>query len=171
MIKTHPDSGASVAPAATPSIDEAIVAKAEEIVDARIRKALEENESSQLSNAKTKEALLKVLQAALFESGLLEKIVHRAVDQRLNGTREGEAAAKGGVEAEGFPAMKDYLAKNLPELCKGEIQGIVQKQIQAAFAGENVKMLFDEKFRAISIYLKTEVIPKAISQQLRSGAK
>ena len=82
-----------------------------------------------------KDVLLDVIHSSLFQSGVLEKYVARALDQRLE---------------------KDVTA-------------IVQREIQTTLSGENIKMLIDDKFRAISLYLKQEVIPKAVAQILKGS--
>jgi hypothetical protein len=85
--------------------------------------------------AHIKDMLLEVIHSALFQSGVLEKFVARALDQRLE---------------------KDIIA-------------IVQREIQVTLSSENVKVLIDDKFRAISLYLKQEVIPKAVAQILKGS--
>jgi hypothetical protein len=85
--------------------------------------------------AQVKDVLLEVIHSALFQSGVLEKYVGRAVEQRL----------------------------------EKDIGAIVQKEIQATLSSENIKMLMDDKFRAISLYLKQEVIPKAVAQILKGS--
>ena len=85
--------------------------------------------------AQVKDLLLDVIHSALFQSGVLEKYVARALEQRLE---------------------KDVTA-------------IVQREIQATLSSESIKVLMDDKFRAISLYLKQEVIPKAVAQILKGS--
>ncbi len=47
----------------------------------------------------------------------------------------------------------------------------MQKEVALALGSENMKILIDEKFRAISLYLKTDVIPKTVAQILKSSKK
>ena len=173
MQKTVSDSGGTREPTASLHGSEAILAKAEEILGDRIRKALEDHEHSQVGSSKTKEALLKVIQAALFESGLLERTVGRAVDQKLKsvGDAKGGAPTGGAGREEVIAAIKDYLSQNFAELCGREIHTVIQKDVQAILGGEQFKEILEEKFRAISIYLKTDVIPKAVAQQLKQATK
>jgi hypothetical protein len=92
-------------------------------------------EEASADPSKLKDTLLEVIHGALFTSGVLEKYVTRAVNQRL----------------------------------ETDIKEIIQREIQTTLSGENVKILIDDKFRAISLYLKTEVIPKAVAQILKGS--
>jgi len=97
----------------------------------------------------TKEALTQVIHGVLFESGLLEKFVHRAVDQKLRTSPAGGSAPEG--------------------LCKEEIGAVVEDKVAASLSGETLKVMIDDKFRAITLYLKTDVIPKAVAQILKKS--
>ena len=119
----------------------------ESLIDAKIKKAIAGSVS--MGNDRTKEALLHVIQAVLLESGLLEKFVGRAVDQKL------ESLPPGGVH------------QGLSDASRKEIQGMIQKEASALLGSEEMKTMIDEKFRAITLYLKSDVIPKAVQQALK----
>ncbi len=119
----------------------------ESLIDQKIKKAIAGSVST--GNDRTKEALLHVIQAVLFESGLLEKVVGRAIEQKL------ESLPPGGAH------------QRLSEATGKEIQGMIQKETSALLASEEMKTMIDEKFRAITLYLKSDVIPKAVQQALK----
>ncbi|HVR74118.1 MAG TPA: hypothetical protein VMT52_07295, partial [Planctomycetota bacterium] len=88
---------------------------------------------------------------ALFDSGLMEKMIQKAVDSKMKGT--------GGAVAGASPDLK------------GEVQAMIQKEIGLMLSSEGMKSMIDEKFRAVTLYLKQEVIPKAVAQVLKSSEK
>ena len=90
------------------------------------------------------EKLAEIISAVVFESGIIDKIVKRHL-------------------AEGVPAAVDQYAKNqLPQ----QMSGLVQKAVAEAMSSEDVKELIDSKFRAITLYMKTDLIPSAVKQAL-----
>jgi len=123
------------------------------LIDDRVKKALNGDIAS-LANT-TKEALATVVQAVLFDSGILERLVRRIVDEKI--------AEKRGP-AGGAPAG------DLSEGARKELAALVGREVSAALAGEQLKMIVDDKFRAITHYMKSEVIPKAVQEVLRSKA-
>jgi hypothetical protein len=116
------------------------------LVDERIKKQLSGSVNS--ANDRMRDAVQKVLQSVLFDSGILQKLVERSVDEKVG-------AAKGSP------------AGDLSDAAKKSIHEMMQKEIASAFSGETLKTMMDDKFRAISIYLKTEVVPKSIAQALK----
>ncbi len=119
------------------------------VIDERIKRALSGSFAA-LTNT-TKEALTQVVQAILFDSGILERLVSRIIDEKL------PTKPSGGSEALSTEARK-------------ETQDLIQKEITRALASEQMKMVIDDKFRAISLYLKSDVIPKAVQEALRTRA-
>ena len=106
----------------------------------------------------------------LIENGLLEEVVTRVVDRRI-----GEGGGEGGSSIEqnadelkrlAGELLKDFLSENLSALFQKEIKAVVEKEVHTIMAGDDIKMLIDDKFRAVTLYLKTEVIPKAVRQAL-----
>lgn len=115
------------------------------VIDERIKRALSGSFAA-LTNT-TKEALTQVVQAILFDSGILERLVSRIIDEKLL------TKPPGGSAGLGSEARK-------------ETQDLIQKEITRALASEQMKMVFDDKFRAISLYLKSDVIPRAVQDAL-----
>lgn len=134
---------------------ERVQEKATALVDERIKRGLQGSFKA-LTNT-TKDALNQVVQAILFDSGILEKLVQRIVEERL---KEAGAIGGGGAAAAG----------SLSEEQKKETLDLFQKELSAALASEQMKMLIDDKFRAISLYLKSDVIPKAVQEALKPKA-
>ena len=63
--------------------------------------------------------------------------------------------------------LEKYVTRAVSEKIQTEVTALVQREIQATLSSENVKILLDDKFRAISLYLKSEVIPKTVAQILK----
>ena len=127
------------------------------IVENKVKKVL--SSSMFIATQKMKDAIMKAIQGVLVDSGLLEKFVDRAVEQKLKEARPQsgssvalKAAAGGTIDAQAL---------------KAEVQSIVHKEIAAQTSSEAMKEMIDEKFRAISLYLKSDVIPKAVAQALK----
>ena len=165
MTKDLLDSGelgaeeARKAPAS--GVDDRQLALLERKLLQRVEKKLEELQEKSLEShaAKTKTVLAEIVQSVLFESGLMEKVVQRAVEKKL---KEGGIRSAGGTERDGSGA------KPGDGQSQKEIEAIVKNEVLATLSGETVKVLIDDKFRAITLYLKTDVIPKAIGQALKS---
>jgi hypothetical protein len=89
--------------------------------------------SNPSSSGDLRDTLLEVIHSTLFTSGVLEKYITRAVNDKI----------------------------------QNEVLQLVQREIQATLSSENIKILIDDKFRSISLYLKSEVIPKTVAQILK----
>ena len=63
--------------------------------------------------------------------------------------------------------LETYGTRAVNDKMQSESTALVQREIQATLSSENVKILLDDKFRAISLYLKSEVIPKTVAQILK----
>ncbi len=101
----------------------------------------------QASEELTKDKLAEVINAVVFESGILSKVIKSELDDSL----------KDAIEA--------YLDRELPKF----ISENVATAVSDCLGSEEVKLLIDTKFRAITLYLKTEVIPKAVKQLLQKS--
>jgi hypothetical protein len=124
--------------------------------------------------AELRETLKKVVASVLLESGFLEKLIEKVVDSRLESLKLALGEGGGGSEAlrqEAAALVKEFLSANLGKIFQSEIRGAIQKEMQAVMGSENMKLLVDDKFRAITLYLKTEVIPKAVRQLLKDGGR
>lgn len=105
-----------------------------------------------------KDSFRKAIQSTLLESGLLERLILRVVEEKLKALPPSPpvSPAPGGLSDEVLASMA------------AAIQRAVQVEVGNAVAGEKVKVLIDDKFRAITLYLKQDVIPKTV-QQLLAG--
>ena len=100
------------------------------------------------SDGITKEKLVEVVTAVVFESGILSKLVDRHLEQKLD-----EAATK---------TVREYVKSEMPKAVAGSVTQVLNS--------DQVKELIDSKFRAIMLYLKSDVIPKVVKQTLaKSG--
>jgi hypothetical protein len=120
-----------------------------------------------------KDLMTDVLKASLFDSGVLEKFIERTLVRKLEaGPADGPASAALWKAAEAqMPAISQKLQAECVGAFRAEVAAIAQKEAGSALSGENLKILIDEKFRAISIYLKTDVIPKAVAQALKGSRR
>ena len=144
---------------------------AEEAVEERLQEHSQGLPGQGTDIDKIKEVISNVVSGTLFESGLLQKFVTRSVEQKLEA--EGQNVA-GQIEQvlreKGADLLKSALSENLNNM-REELKALVERECAAALAGENLKILIDDKFRAISIYLKTDVIPKTVGQMLKLAKK
>lgn len=101
----------------------------------------------QASEQLTKDKLAEVINAVVFESGILSRVVRSELDEALKN------------------AMKEHLHSELPKILNDN----VSKAVSECLGSEEVKLLIDSKFRAITLYLKTDVIPKVVKQLLQKG--
>ena len=113
------------------------------------------------------EKFKKLLTSVLFESGVLEKLVGVTVENKLRELNLKPGGAGEALKTESARLVKEFLSQNLGTLFQSEIRGAIQKELQAFMASENMKMLIDDKFRTVQLYLTTEVIPNTVKQILR----
>jgi hypothetical protein len=155
-----------------------IGSKVEAIVDARIHKALpSQTGTSNPKSGDLKDTLTSVVKTALFDSGLLDRTVERVVGEKLQGAsfpavdsaRSPSADAQASLRKECASIVQVAMDESSARMEK-EVRSLVDKQTTAFLSSENLKVLIDDKFRAISLYLKTEVIPKAVHQALKAPA-
>jgi hypothetical protein len=95
--------------------------------------------------------------AVLFET----KVLDRAIERRFQ-----EDGASTALREETVKVVRDHLSRNLGILFQTEIRGVIQKEIRAFMASDELKEMIDEKFRTISSYLASDVIPRAVHQEL-----
>ena len=99
----------------------------------------------QASEELTKDKLAEVINAVVFESGILSKVIKSELDDAVK------------------QSIEEYLNRELPKFLNDNVSSAVSE----CLGSEEVKLLIDTKFRAITLYLKTEVIPKAVKQLLQ----
>lgn len=83
----------------------------------------------------------KLINSVLIESGFLEKIVASTLSHQFDEDSE-------------FAAV---------------IHNSVQKEIKTWLSSNEMKELMDDKFRHVTVYLKTDVIPTAVRQALENA--
>ncbi len=121
---------------------------------------------------KVREQVKDVLNRVLLESGLLQQIVDKAVEHKLEARGSGGASEHAeALQKEAANIAKKFLSENIGSLSKKEIQDAIGDSTQKVLSSENVKVLIDDKFRAVTLYLKTEVIPKSVRQALKEAAE
>lgn len=120
---------------------------------------------------KVKDVVAGVVSGTLFDSGLLQKYVARSVEQKLEAQGQDlESRLEKILRERGAHLLQSALSETLSKM-RRELQALVEKECAATLSSENLKILIDDKFRAISIYLKTDVIPKTVSQMLKGSRK
>ncbi|MBI4600352.1 MAG: hypothetical protein HY721_00185 [Planctomycetes bacterium] len=141
-----------------------IAERLDSLVELKVRKSL--TGSLMASTDRMKDAVLKVMQGVLLESGLLERFIVRAVEAKL---QEAQGPGSGAVRKEELERLvKEQCAPAL-EASRKELLDLVVKEVAQAMSSEGMKVMLDEKFRAISLYLKTDVVPKAVAHALKSS--
>jgi len=134
-------------------------------LEARISKL--EADGTATLNDHIAEKLKKLIGALFLESGFLEKFVTTVVDRKMEALPAG-----GGGEAlaeESSKIAKQFLTENMSALFETEIKAVMEKELQAFLGSDNMKELLDDKFRAVTLYLRTDVIPTAVRQALKSS--
>ncbi len=99
----------------------------------------------------SQEKLAEVINAVVFESGILGRIVDQHLEAKL------KAAA--------VSAVQSYVSTELGKVVEAQVSKVVSEQLNS----NQVKELIDSKFRAITLYMKTDVIPKAVKQLLKQA--
>jgi hypothetical protein len=114
------------------------------------------------------EKLKTLISSVLVESGFLEKFVKSTVERTLE--QNGGAVANEDVRKQAARLAKEFLSENLGAVFQQQIQDVVRTEVGSFLAGEDMKVLLDDKFRAVTLYLKTDVIPNAVRHALKSNA-
>ncbi len=97
----------------------------------------------------SRDQLAEVVHAVVFESGLLTRQIQSQLETSLKSV------------------VSEYVKNDLSKA----MGDTVQKAVTDLLNSEEIKMLIDSKFRAINLYLKTDVIPKVVKQCLAQEAK
>jgi len=63
-------------------------------------------------------------------------------------------------------AIQASLAEQLPGILQKELGESIRAEVKSILSSNEIKEMIDSKFRMISVYLKTDVIPKAIQKEL-----
>jgi hypothetical protein len=122
------------------------------------------DDSDESINERIKSEMTQVF----IDSGLLEALVRRIVDRKLE-SRDGgggDSCNANELRQQSGAIVKEFLSQNLGKIFQKEIGSVVEDSIAKFLSGERVKALIDDKFRAVTLYMKTEVIPKAVEKVL-----
>jgi hypothetical protein len=124
-------------------------------------------------SAELKKTITEAVTGVLIETNFLERLVERQVKACVGASppANGGAVATGGENPEALrqeteKVVREYLSRHLGVLFQTEIRGVIQKEMKTFLSSDELKELIDEKFRMINHYLKTEVIPKVVHQEL-----
>ena len=95
----------------------------------------------EIQAAVDKEQLATMIHAVVFKSGILKKVVDKQIELHVQ------------------RAAEDYVKKELPTH--------IERAVGETLNSEAMKEFIDSKFRAITLYLKTDVIPSAVKRSLK----
>ena len=140
------------------------------------------------------EIIKSTMTQVFIDSGLLEALVTRVVRRRVDefgvgagaadGAHSGASTGSGGSGGSGGGAggpdadatrqtcgamVKEFLAANLGTIFNDQIDAVVEGSVARFLSSERVKELIDQKFRALTTYMKTDVIPKVVRQLVGEG--
>ena len=140
------------------ALQEALGRFAEESVRAAIEKQTEKlaprAPNGGVSAEDLRQTVAEVVGAALIETDLIDKLVERHLKNRP------QAAGPGGVSTE-----------EVMRLVQTEFRGLLAKELKAFLVSNEFKEILDDKFRAITLYLKSDLLPKAIKEQLSKAER
>ena len=120
------------------------------------------------SSAELKKTVTDAVTSILLETKVLEKIIDRQIKSHLSASPPAKGP-EGGLEVfrqEVPKIVKDYLSRHLATLFETEVQKVIHQEIMNFMASDELKELMDDKFRLMNTYLKTDVIPKVVQQEL-----
>jgi hypothetical protein len=133
------------------------------LIDESVRQSLAKAPASPKAAdpADLKKTVADTVSAVLLESNLLDRLIERHLKSRPQ-----PAEPAGGARPDIQKAVQEHLAKHLGSVFQGELRSLVQKEVKAFTGSDGLKEVIDEKFRAITLYLKTDVIPKVVRDTL-----
>jgi hypothetical protein len=110
-----------------------------------------------------KEKGKEIFKQAIFGGSLdLKKVVAKVVEQSL----ENRGAAQGGQPGATPPDVGAAVEAHLKQHLGKDISRAVQSEIKTFLSSELMKEMLDSKFRAIDVYLKTDLIPKVVKREI-----
>lgn len=118
--------------------------------------------------ADIKKTVTEAVGAVLLETKVLERIIDRQIKAHFDGN-PAPKGAEGGLEIfrqEVPKVVREYLQRHLSALLESELRVVIHKEIMNFMASDELKELMDDKFRLMNTYLKTDVIPKVVQQEL-----
>ena len=117
------------------------------------------NEGVQLQlNEVVLEKAKDLLKRSAFSGSLdMKRVVTRIV--------EGVLEARG-ITGGGGPDVKAAIAGHLKEHMGSSLSETIGKEVRGFLSSNEMKELLDSKFRAIDLYLKTDLIPKIVKREI-----
>ncbi len=112
------------------------------------------------------ERIKATMSGVFIDSGLLESLVCRVVDRELESRGDNENGEANDMRKQAGGIVKEFLSQNLDKIFRKEITSVVEDSIAKFLSGDRVKELIDDKFRAVTLYMKTDVIPKEVEKVL-----
>lgn len=149
------------------SVAEALTHFARAITD---RISEESRQQAEAMHGKVREAINLAL-AGVVESGPFQAYVERVAGEKA---QEAVKPFLSRVQKQVEETVNKALAKDGPRTARGvpdqpgDISTVVEAEVKKCLSSEEVKILIDEKFRAISLYLKTDVVPRLIRKHLEA---
>lgn len=115
-------------------------------------------------NAMLKDKGREIFKQAIFGGSLdLKKVVARVVEQSLDSRAGAVVVGNAGTEGVSIAsAVESYLGQHLGK----ELAHAIQAEMRKFLASEQMKELLDSKFRAIDVYLKTDLIPRVVKREI-----
>lgn len=126
-----------------------------------------ENETIQRElNSVLMEKTKNVFKQATESNGFdLKTIVLRMVEKALDARGAGKEGAGEEVQKEEIKkAIREHLNQNMAS----ELSEALREEARNYFSSDELKELLDQKFRAIDLYLKTDLIPKVVKREIKA---
>lgn len=128
-------------------------------VAASIPDIVRSDEVQSLLNTLLKDKGKEIFKQAIFGGSLdLKKVVARVVEQSL--------ASRGGAPSAGTADIGAAIEAHLAQHLNKDIGHVIQTEIKTFLSSELMKEMLDSKFRAIDVYLKTDLIPKVVKREI-----
>ncbi len=107
----------------------------------------------------------ELFKRSMFSGSLdIKKAVTRVVENILE--KRGVTGGDGGGTGAGGADVSEAVSRHLKENLKGTVSDAIGSEIRAFLSSDEMKELLDTKFRAIDLYLKTDLIPKIVKREI-----
>jgi hypothetical protein len=135
------------------------------VVRETVDKALSE-QGSKLIEQQAEEAGAKLIQKT--KNIVRQSITSGSLDLRNIVTRVVEKAieSQGGLQKQNSDAIEETVNSQLDKKLGKKMDSVIENKFQDLFSSEKLKELLDQKFRAIDLYLKTDLIPKIVKREI-----
>ncbi len=152
------------------SLYQAIFSK---LIAENVRRELESAAPQQTKGASARidirKTVTEAVGAVLMEPSFLEKILERHIKAYLSKHPTASAPqgqGSGDQQKEIQKIVGEFLSQHLANFIQKELCVTIQREVKELLASNELKEMIDDKFRMISVYMKTEVIPKAVQKEL-----